>query len=581
MTHSTVEPLSIVLQQAGLVSETQLKSALIKLADSDNLGIGELLVRCGLLTQATIDFFAQKWSSLLYQQRQPLGKYFREAGLLSNTQLQAILEEQKQTGQRLGEIAVIKGWLKQNTVDFFVEHLHRRQHKLVDEESDRYDEAAMQAIRDRLLSKVRCRPFWLLTLYAQMLRQGGVEIDDSLEQRELLKADLALKQQGRLVANSVYRGIFPQSWLEKELNRLQPYETTIVSRSDIGSWERLTAEVKVRTNEQKHLTQILCQLLGEYQTIIPAGEEAKWVDEIVRTHIVENWQQGEASGHLRQISDRLLSESGHLLSLYEQVLNHTIRVGGAMPSASWSDGHAKYQPLLALELVTVHHNHLVVHNSIYAKIFDLPWVAQAQASLQQQRTAPAVAVAKPSVAAERAKNKMTHSAVAAPPTPGSVLTALERLAAHRRPSKLSILGGLTALAGLVSFSVLHRAQWLNSSFVASTQTTDVPKICWQYSQSRQEQIEELQKLQQNGVLDGQCQQLKDELLFGHAIETLASNNYRQEAVDLLCEVTPAFFESKQNVIPYFRNWSESSPRFKTWLELYLQNNACPIASYLR
>lgn len=565
MTYFTIEPLSTILQQAGLVSEAQLKSALSNF-DSKNRLSEDLLVRCGLVTQQTVDFFAQKWSNLLHQQRQPLGQYFKEAGLLNSKQLQAILEEQQQTGQPLGEIAVTKGWLKQNTVEFFVKHLYER--PLKRSEKDRYDDGAIESMRDRLLSKTQCRPYWLLSLYAQILQQGAIKADNSFEQNELVKVGLAVKERGQLVPSPIYKGIFNQSWLKKELNRLQPYETTIASRSEVGSWERLTAEVQLRTNGQKHLTQNLCQLLGEYQTLIPAGEEAKWVDEVIRTHIVRNWQQGVVSKHLRQIADLLMSDEGKLLNLYEQILKQEAESGGAMPSASWGNCRLKYQKLLELELAAVRHNQLVVHNSIYEKVFDLAWVEQAKARRQA------------SSAEDIANQDEAEPTITLAISPPELVAMLERVATRRRPSKLSIWGGLVALGGLASFIVVSGAKMLQAPLIAPTQATNIPEVCSEYSRSRQKQIEKLQALQQQGTLVNRCQQLKDELVFGHAIETLASNNYRQEAVGMLCEVTVSFYEGKQNLVPYFRNWSASSPSFKSWLERYLQNHSCPAAHYL-
>lgn len=291
MSDLTVKPLGKILQQAGLISTKQLETAQKEQSGSENLGVGEVLVRRGLIDQATVDFFTQEWLCLLSQQ-QPLGKYFREAGLLDRMQLEAILEEQKHTGRIFGEIAVCKGWLKQITIDFFVKHLDKRTQEL----ERRWPEAAL--------------------------------------------ADL------------------PPSEIDAGID-------------EVASWKRLTEEVQLQTNGHRYLTQTLCQFLGEYHSLIPAGEEARWVDEVIRTHIVENWEQGAASERLRQIRDRLLSCHA-LLSQYEQILQQKI------------PGDRSLEPtLLELELVAVHQDRWSVHNCIYAQIFSLTWVEQAKASLQQ------------------------------------------------------------------------------------------------------------------------------------------------------------------------------------------------------
>jgi hypothetical protein len=121
-----------VLQQAHLVSETQVKEALrVQSQDRKTQGrkLGEILAERGWLKQQTADFFAQEWSNLLKQRGKknlkPLGYYLKAAALLNDEQINMILAEQGQGRLwiRLGAAAVLKGWLKQSTVDFFVEHL--------------------------------------------------------------------------------------------------------------------------------------------------------------------------------------------------------------------------------------------------------------------------------------------------------------------------------------------------------------------------------------------------------------------------------------------------------------------------
>jgi hypothetical protein len=59
--------------------------------------IGEILALRGWLKQETADFFAERWPSLLSQKsKQPLGQYLKEAALLSEKQIKLILLQQKQ-----------------------------------------------------------------------------------------------------------------------------------------------------------------------------------------------------------------------------------------------------------------------------------------------------------------------------------------------------------------------------------------------------------------------------------------------------------------------------------------------------
>jgi hypothetical protein len=126
------KPLGEILLQANLVSASQIEEALREQSLTQEGKIGEILARKGWIKQETADFFAHYWHSLVYQEKKyrqkpqkPLGYYLRQAGLLDEQQIRIILGEQEQgrLWVRLGASAAMKGWIKQSTVDFFVEHL--------------------------------------------------------------------------------------------------------------------------------------------------------------------------------------------------------------------------------------------------------------------------------------------------------------------------------------------------------------------------------------------------------------------------------------------------------------------------
>lgn len=119
-----VRPLGFILQEAGLISKSQIALALVDQSYYQDLKIGEILVLRGWLDQNTADFFAEKWYNLVQTKyRHPLGYYLQQANLLQEEQINAILKEQNQLWLRFGSVAVLKGWLKQNTLDFFLENL--------------------------------------------------------------------------------------------------------------------------------------------------------------------------------------------------------------------------------------------------------------------------------------------------------------------------------------------------------------------------------------------------------------------------------------------------------------------------
>jgi hypothetical protein len=113
-----------ILQQADLVSEKQVMLALHEQSRGADLRIGEILALRGWIDQKTVEFFGECWREILTQKsRNLLGYYLKEAGLLNHEQISRILIEQDSLWLRFGSVAVLKGWLKQTTLDFFLGNL--------------------------------------------------------------------------------------------------------------------------------------------------------------------------------------------------------------------------------------------------------------------------------------------------------------------------------------------------------------------------------------------------------------------------------------------------------------------------
>jgi hypothetical protein len=112
------------LEQAGLVSDEQIQTALAEGQKSQNLRVGEILALRGWIEQSTADFFADEWYNLVNQnEKQLFGYYLEKSGLLTQQQTASILKEQQKIWVRFGAIAVLQGLLTQETVNFFLEHL--------------------------------------------------------------------------------------------------------------------------------------------------------------------------------------------------------------------------------------------------------------------------------------------------------------------------------------------------------------------------------------------------------------------------------------------------------------------------
>ena len=128
-------------------------------------------------------------------------------------------------------------------------------------------------------------------------------------------------------------------------------------------------EVLAWTRGQPFLTQKLCQLIRTSSAPIPPNSEADWIENLVRTQIIENWESQDEPEHLRTIRARLLKsqQSARLLELYRQVLHQEEVVAADSPEE---------RELLLSGLVVKQQGTLRVHNPIYESIFDRSWVEQ-------------------------------------------------------------------------------------------------------------------------------------------------------------------------------------------------------------
>lgn len=121
------KPLGQLLNEAGLISAQQVEMALRdQLVNNPDTKIGEILASRGWIKQQTADFFVEQWQDLIDSpQKHPLVYYFRQAGLLNEEQIDKILAERNNSADkvRFHHLAVQKGLIKHETVDFFIRSL--------------------------------------------------------------------------------------------------------------------------------------------------------------------------------------------------------------------------------------------------------------------------------------------------------------------------------------------------------------------------------------------------------------------------------------------------------------------------
>jgi AAA-like domain/Protein of unknown function (DUF3365) len=131
--------------------------------------------------------------------------------------------------------------------------------------------------------------------------------------------------------------------------------------------QTLLKEVLAWTSGQPFLTQRLCNSIRNANSTIPPNDEARWIEQLVQVHIIDNWEVQDEPEHLKTIRDRLLQskQSIHLLKLYQQICQQpTVVISNSLGE----------QELILSGLVINQQGSLRIQNRIYASIFDRNWI---------------------------------------------------------------------------------------------------------------------------------------------------------------------------------------------------------------
>ncbi len=129
------------------------------------------------------------------------------------------------------------------------------------------------------------------------------------------------------------------------------------------------------TGGQPFLTQKICKLIISSEANIPTDQEVEWVEELVRSQIIENWEAIDEPPHLKTIRDRLLwgKRPEALLKLYQKILQQ-----GALVANDSSE----HLDLRLSGLVVKRDGKLSVYNRIYESIFNWHWLSKELAEFQ-------------------------------------------------------------------------------------------------------------------------------------------------------------------------------------------------------
>lgn len=158
-----------------------------------------------------------------------------------------------------------------------------------------------------------------------------------------------------------------------ELAEIQPLLEGIKAYTD--NPEAVLREILAWTNGQPFLTQKICYLIQitglsnpNKQIIIPPGMEKYWVESLVKSQIIDNWQTQDEPEHLRTIRDRIIrneQRAGRLLGIYQKILE-TCQVP--------TDDTREEIELILSGIVIKRRGLLIVKNRIYQQVFNLEWV---------------------------------------------------------------------------------------------------------------------------------------------------------------------------------------------------------------
>lgn len=136
------------------------------------------------------------------------------------------------------------------------------------------------------------------------------------------------------------------------------------------------------TNGQPFLTQKLCNLIFNSDSSIPVGKEVEWVENLVQTRLIDNWEDQDEPPHLKTIRDRLLrtgKRTVSLLKLYRKILPQTEQQAHQPVLA---DDSAQQLELRLSGLVVKRGGKLEPYNRLYQTVFNGNWLNRALADIQ-------------------------------------------------------------------------------------------------------------------------------------------------------------------------------------------------------
>ena len=139
--------------------------------------------------------------------------------------------------------------------------------------------------------------------------------------------------------------------------------------------EKLLELILNWTGGQPFLTQKVCNLVLNSSGLSEDNEE-EWLENLIRTNIIENWQAKDEPEHLRTIERRILIDeqiAGELLDIYQNIYQQ----GEIVSQNTGEEGKLQLSGL-----VVKINNYLQIYNPIYREVFNQQWIDNQLADLR-------------------------------------------------------------------------------------------------------------------------------------------------------------------------------------------------------
>ncbi len=293
----------------------------------------------------------------------------------------------------------------------------------------------LKTIRNRLLNK-RVTGRRMLKLYLEILKNGEITDDGSLDQIELRLTGLVVQDRQKLkVYNKIYRNVFNETWVTTELNKIPPYiekyevwlnsgedDTKLLYDQDLAealTWSKnqdlnesekrflelseIAAKRKAQIASQREAYQLaekqLTPKFEENQRAALIEEILAWtggnleLTEIVIGLLIDNkneLRKGEEKPKIEQLIQKNIVENwlqnkaaAHLQKIQNSLLTPDKNVRSRLEiykeilqGRVFADNKPEKLALQQAELVIKNDEYLEVTNRIYQEVFNIQWVKQ-------------------------------------------------------------------------------------------------------------------------------------------------------------------------------------------------------------